>query len=470
MNKIFKIGILSATIALTSVSCSDNFVETEFQQNVTQGPLTTASEVQSFVRGIYASMRATSYYGADFLAYGEIRSDEMYSTLQGGYYTSVYNYNMLSNDAYAVNTYNQMYTAIAKANVVINTDANAIQGSDADRANSRYAQGQAYGMRALVFFDALRLYGQKYITGGQSLGIVLPLTYDPKAVMPRATIAQTEAQIESDFNTALSMMMANGSATSTTKTELTVYSLKGLMSRYYLYKGDYAKVRSLVNDIVTSGKYTVATKDMLQATFSFTMNGAAPNSIFELAVGMNSSLSTGSYRQRLSPVGYANVVVNSATQALYTTADARRNLGLTNGGIRYLSYYDTATNTAYGKYTNAVGADNIRMLRYEEVLLNGVEAELNGGSSTTALNYYNSILTNRGLAAATTVDMTLLRTERMKELLGEGFRQWDLRRWGIPVPRPANASTNENYNAFPIPRSETDLPNSPIISNPDYDN
>lgn len=468
MNKIFKIGVLSAAIALTSLSCSDSFVETEFQQNVTQGPLTTASEVQSFVRGIYTSMRATTYYGADFLAYGEIRSDEMYSTLQGGYYTSVYNYNMLSNDAYAVNTYNQMYTAIAKANIVINTDANTIQGSDADRTNSKYAQGQAYGMRALVFFDALRLYGQKYISGGQSLGIVLPLKYDPKAVMPRATIAQTEAQIESDFNTALSMMSANGSATNTTKTELTVYALKGLMSRYYLYKGDYAKVRSLTNDLY--GKYQIASANSLQTTFSFVMNGAAPNSIFELAVGMNSSLSTGSYRQRLSPVGYANIVVNSTTQALYASTDVRRNLGLTNGGIRYLSYYDTATNTAYGKYTNAVGADNIRMLRYEEVILNGVEAELNGGSAVKALGYYNEILTNRGLPAAVTVDMSLLQTERMKELLGEGFRQWDLRRWGIPVPRPAGVSANPNFNAFPIPRSETDLPNSPIISNPDYDN
>lgn len=463
MNKIFKIGILSAAVALTNISCSDDFVETEFQQNVEQAPLSTASEVQSFVRGIYSSMRATAYYGADFLAYGEVRSDEMYSTLSGGYYQNVYNYTMLSNDPYAVTTYNQIYTAVAKANIVINTDMAAIQGSDLERTYSRHAKGQAYGLRAIAFFDAFRLYGQKYIPASESLGIVLPLKYDPKAVMPRATIAETEAQIDADFTQALALMTANSSGLVASKTDLTVNALKGMMSRFYLYKGDYAKVRSLTNDIF--GKYAVAAPDLLQPSFSFTMNGAAPNSIFELAVGINSSLSTGSYRQRLNPLGYANIAVSPSAYAAYGSTDIRRNLITTSGGVRYLS-----NNNGTGKYTNIVGADNIKMLRYEEVLLNGVEAELNGGDAAKALTYYNLIVTNRGLPAATSVTMDMLKTERMKELLGEGLRQWDLRRWGMTVPRPATASTNQNYNAFPIPRSETDLANSPVKGNPDYDN
>lgn len=466
MKKIFKIGFLSTAIALSSIGCSEDFVETEFQQNVDQAPLTSLSEVQSFVRGVYSSMRATSYYGADFLAYAEIRSDEMYSTLAGGYYQNVYNYTMLSNDPYAVTTYNQIYTAIAKANIVINTNMATIQGSDNERTYSRHAQGQAYALRAIAFFDAFRLYGQKYIPGGQSLGIVLPLQYDPKAVMPRATIADTEAQIDSDFTKALTLMTANTSGLNPDdKTNLTVAGLKGMMSRFYLYKGDYGKVRTLTNEIVALNKYSVALPAILQPSFSFVMNGAAPNSIFELAVGINASLSTGSYRQRLNSAGYGNIAVTTSAYNQYDPADIRRGLITTTGGVRFLS-----NNNGTGKYTNTVGADNIKMLRYEEVLLNGVEAELNGGSATKALDYYNKILTNRGLPAATTVDMPLLQKERMKELLGEGLRQWDLRRWGLTVPRPAGVSTNQNYNAFPIPRGETDLPNTPIISNPDYDN
>ncbi|MFN3019997.1 RagB/SusD family nutrient uptake outer membrane protein [Chryseobacterium sp. TY3] len=477
------------------MSCSDDFVDREFNQDVIVSDLKTSNEVIAFTRGIYSSMRATTYYGADFLAYSEIRSDEMYSTLAGGYYQNVYNYTMLSNDPYAVNTYNQIYTAIAKANIVIGTNISSLQGSDADRSNALFAQGQAYGLRAIGFFDAFRLYGQKYIPNG-TLGIVLPIKYDPKAVMPRATIAETEAQIEADFTKALQLMTAGVNFVgASNKTELSINALKGMMSRYYLYKGDYAKVRSLTNDLI--GKYSVATQDLHQVSFQFVMNGAAPNSIFELAVGINSSLSTGSYRQRLNQLGYGNIAVSASAFDAYATNDIRKKLitvvGSGASAVRYLS-----NNNGTGKYTNTVGADNIKMLRYEEILLNGIEAELNGGDSTKALNYYKILIANRLLPipkkdaagnpvldadgnpvmvsgeeqanAITSVNMTMLKTERMKELLGEGLRQWDLRRWGATIARPAGASTDPNLNAFPIPRGETDLANSPILPNPGYDN
>jgi len=483
MNKIIKTGMLAAAIAFTGISCSDDFVEREFSQEVTQGPLTSINEVQAFVRGGYVSLRSNTYYGADFLAYAEVRSDEMLSNLAGGYYQNVYNYTMLSNDAYAVNTYTQIYAMIAKMNILINTDMSTIGGSDLDRQDARYAQGQAYAMRAMGFFDAHRLYGQKY-TGG-TLGVVLPLKYDPKALMPRATIAETEAQIDADFTKGLQLMTANGSADNVTKTELTINALKGMMSRFYLYEGDYAKVRSLTNDIVASGKYAVASAGLLQETFRFSLNGAAPNSIFELAVGINASLSTDSYRQRLNRNGYGNIVVKPEALAAYAANDVRRSFIKTVSGQRYLSYNSNAN--GIGKYTQGVGADNIKMLRYEEILLNGVEAELNGGDAAKALAYYKQIVGNRltdikdasgnvtqtlqqQLDAITSVDMAMLKKERMKELLGEGLRQWDLRRWGDPVPRPEGAKADVNLNAFPIPRAETDIANSPVQPNPGYDN
>lgn len=480
MNKTIKIGILSLALGLSATSCSDDFVNREFYQDVEAAPLTTTNEMRSFVRGIYSSMRATAYYGADFLAYAEIRSDEMYSTTNGGYYTRVYNYNMLSDDGYASATYNQIYTAVGKANIVINTDTNTITGSDIDRSTARYAQGQAYGLRAVAFFDAFRLYGQKYIPNG-TLGVVLPLKFDPRAIQGRATISETEAQIEADFAKAVQLMSTNTPYFSeSAKAELSVTGLKGMMSRYYLYKGDYAKVRQLTNEVLSVNK-TVASPDLHQVTFQFVMNGAAPNSIFELAVGLNSSLSTGSYRQRLNRRGYDNILVNASAYNAYANNDIRKRLIYVTGGKYYLS-----ENEKPGKYTNAVGADNIKMLRVEEILLNGVEAEINGGSAAKALEYYKLLLVNRltdiqgangsvttvadQLKDITSVNMTMLKAERMKELLGEGLRQWDLRRWGDTVPRPATAKKELEFNAFPIPRSETDIQNTPVKGNPGYDN
>lgn len=450
--RLFSIAILTASVLSFNISCSDDFVEREFYQEVEQGDLKTVQEVQAFIRGAYVSMRANTYYGADFLAYGEVRSDNMFSNLNGGYYQNVQNYSMLSTDAYASGTWNQIYAMVAKANIVINTDVNGIQGVDANRTLTKYAQGQAHGLRAIGFFDLLRLYGQKY-TGGD-LGIVLPTKYDPKAKMPRATIAATEAQIDADFTKALELMTSNPGGPAT-KTDLGVPALKALMSRFYLYKGDYAKVRTLTNELAAAGYATPISSGLLVESFKFTLNGAASNSIFELAVGQVASLGTTSYGYRLQPTGYSNIQLKSGVAAnLYGATDVRKSLINANGYIT-------------GKYTDGSGNDNIKMIRTEEVLLNGVEAELNGGSTAKALTYYNTLLTQRGLSAATTVTMDDLKKERARELIGEGQRQWDLLRWGDKSYVPT--TVNPVLIAFPIPRAEINIDGSQIKQNPGYE-
>ncbi len=452
--RLFTIALISASVLSLNVSCSDDFVEREFYQNVEQAPLTNLQELQAFVRGAYASMRASTYYGADFLAYGEVRSDNMYSNLSGGYYQNVQNYTMLSTDGYASGTWNQIYTMVAKTNIAINSDVESFSGTELDKSKSRFTQGQAYALRAQGFFDLLRLYGQKY-TGG-NLGVVLPTVYDPKAKMPRATIAETEAQIEADFNKALQLMSSNSTTLAAgNKTELNIPSLKALMSRFYLYKGDYAKVRQLTNEIVAAGGYQVIPSGLLNVSFAYTMNGAAPNSMFELAVGQVSSLGTTSYGYRLNPSGYANIQVKTGkVNALYQANDLRRSL-------------INANNFITGKYANISGNDNIKMIRFEEVLLNGIEAELNGGDAAKALAYYNQIITQRGLTAATSVSLDDLKAERARELIGEGFRQWDLLRWGDKSFKPAGKA--DELLAFPIPRAEININGTLILPNPGYE-
>lgn len=177
--RLFAIALLTVGVLSLNTSCSDDFVDRKFYQNTEQAPLTNYQEIQAFLRGALVSMRSSTYYGCDFLAYGEIRSDKMYSNKRSGYYTTVQDYSMLSNDSYASGTWNQIYTMVAKTNIVINTNVDSFSGTPDDLVRSRFIQGQAYALRAQGFFDLLRLYGQKY-TGG-NLGVVLPLEYNPKA-------------------------------------------------------------------------------------------------------------------------------------------------------------------------------------------------------------------------------------------------------------------------------------------------
>jgi ragB/susD domain protein len=456
--KNIKQTLLLLALSLAGASCSEDFVKTEFYQSVEQAPLTSSTEVLSAVRGIYSSMRSVNYLGRDYIAYAEIRSDEMYSNGRGGYFASVNKYNMTSDDNYARDTYTQIYTAVAKANIVINTDVNSITGGATEQAKVKFYQGQAKVLRAVLFFDLLKLYGQKYTGHAEQLGIVLPLAYDARALQARSSISATEAQIEADFAQGLALMQANSTYDGTKgKVELTINAALAYMSRYYLYKGDYASVRNYVSQLY--GKYSVIPKDSYVT--SWTLSNSTPNSIFELAVGVPGALGTNSLAA-IYKGSYRNIVVKPAMYSTYAAGDVRKDV-IIQGASNTFRYM-------LNKYPSLQGSDNLKLIRYEEVLLNGVEAELNGGSAATALQYYNEILTNRGLPAATSVSMTELKVERAKELLGEGFRMWDLLRWGDTTTPLLGETTNVNLLAFPIPRAVTDITGTPVKANPGYDN
>lgn len=78
------------------------------------------------------------------------------------------------------------------------------------------------------------------------------------------------------------------------------------------------------------------------------------------------------------------------------------------------------------------------ILRYAEVLLNKAEALAELGRIDDALVPLNEVRARVNLPAKTRTDapdydafMKILRKERCCELAGEGFRFWDLRRWGL---------------------------------------
>ncbi|MBV8328801.1 RagB/SusD family nutrient uptake outer membrane protein [Chryseobacterium sp.] len=465
MKKLFSASILALSLALVTTSCSNDFVETTFYQEKQAAPIGSIEELTSFINGTFAKMRSINYYGRNFLAYAEVHTDEAYTTGASGRNVAWGTYSFTSLDGDVTATWRDIYLTVANANVVINTpDTGLTWGESSDPAvikdMTRYIKGQAYAVRAQAFFDLLRLYGQQY--SGGSLGIVLPLVYDPNAKMKRASIAETQAQIESDFANAILYMNDDTEENNGSPVYLNPYSVKALMSRYYLYKGDYAKVRQYAGDVIASGSYSVIQSGDLLKSFASNANS---NSVFEIAVGTASALSFDSYSNLVNSGGYQNIRVLPSVVSLYSSNDPRLKL-LTS---RYLN----------GKFPDITGAGNIKMVRYEEVLLNAAEAELNGGSAANALTYYNTLIQARSQTPAAAVTLNMVKTERIKELVGEGFRYWDLLRWGQTIPYyntsgVADAAQNKTIPdkklTFPIPQSETNVAGTLVVSNPGYDN
>lgn len=465
--------LLSLTTGFALTSCSKDFTETQFHQGEQMAPLTSVEQLTSFVNGTYVKMRDVNYLGTYYRAYGEVRSDEMYNTEKTGRLLGVSTYTMKTTEQEAESTWKAIYRVIGNANIAINAADNLTWGGSNDpqeTANEiKRLKGQAYTIRALALFDLLRLYGQQY--AGGTLGVPIPLQYDPNASSTRATVAQTEAQIESDLNRANALFEAIGDVveqtSSSEKNYISPLALKAIASRYYLYKGDYAKVAELSEEIISSGKYAVAAKDDLQGTFS---KPDAGNSVFELTVGTTSSLSSDAYDYLVhySP-GYAQLAVSEQAVALYEANDVRRTFitsGVLGGQTKYF-----LNNKFYGLQ----GSNNIKVIRYEEVLLNAIEAHLNtddtGGTGDKTKGYYNTLRHERGLSDVGAVTLDDLKKERVRELVGEGQRYWDLLRWAAAIPQLNSAGNvvrsrniGDKLLAFPIPKSEVDSPNSGGVS------
>lgn len=465
--------LLSLTTGFALTSCSKDFTETQFHQGEQMAPLTSVEQLTSFVNGTYVKMRDVNYLGTYYRAYGEVRSDEMYNTEKTGRLLGVSTYTMKTTEQEAESTWKAIYRVIGNANIAINAADNLTWGGSNDpqeTANEiKRLKGQAYTVRALALFDLLRLYGQQY--AGGTLGVSIPLQYDPNASSTRATVAQTEAQIESDLNRANALFEAIGDVveqtSSSEKNYISPLALKAIASRYYLYKGDYAKVAELSEEIISSGKYAVAAKDDLQGTFS---KPDAGNSVFELTVGTTSSLSSDAYDYLVhySP-GYAQLAVSEQAVALYEANDVRRTFitsGVLGGQTKYF-----LNNKFYGLQ----GSNNIKVIRYEEVLLNAIEAHLNTddrrGTGNKTKGYYNTLRHERGLSDVSAVTLDDLKKERVRELVGEGQRYWDLLRWAAAIPQLNSAGNvvrsrniGDKLLAFPIPKSEVDSPNSGGVS------
>lgn len=465
--------LLSLTTGFALTSCSKDFTETQFHQGEQMAPLSSVEQLTSFVNGTYVKMRDGYYLGSYYRAYGEVRSDEMYNTEKTGRLLGVSTYTMKTTEQEAESTWKAIYRVIGNANIAINTADNLTWGGSNDPVETaneiKRLKGQAYTIRALALFDLLRLYGQQY--AGGTLGVPIPLQYDPNANSTRATVAQTEAQIESDLNRASALFESIGDVveqtSSSEKNYISPLALKAIASRYYLYKHDYAKVAELSDAIINSGKYAVAAKDDLQGSFS---KPDAENSVFELTVGTTSSLSSDSYDflVHYSP-GYAQLAVSEQAVNLYEAGDVRKNL-ITSGRLGGQTKY-FLNNKFYGTQ----GSNNIKVIRYEEVLLNAIEAHLNTddrrGTGNKTKGYYNRLRRERGLAAVSAVTLDDIKKERVRELVGEGQRYWDLLRWGVAIPQlnsAGNLARSRNIGdkllAFPIPKSEVDSPNSAGVS------
>lgn len=463
MRKYIIIGLALTMGAFTSCSLEPTIADS------LEVEIESEESMRQFIDGAYTTMADYRYLGRNYVIASEVRADNVYSNGNSGRFTMMSAMNLQSTDGDVTDIYKYIYSSIANPNIVIASDMDEVEGGGSNKA---HILGEAYAIRAMAHFDLLRLYGQQYIDDGSNLGVTYVKEYKAEDLqIPRGSVEDNKDDIYEDIEKAIDYMtQGESSEYSADKTNLNIDAVYALKSRVGTYFKEYDVVIDASENLI--GSYAVTSADDLVTYWSQSTPGAA--SIFELAQSTtdNASINGLAYMYRGSSYGDIQCFNNLLDDAAFDEDDVRASEAM----IGYEVEGDNKLRNL-GKYPaggDKLASDNLKVFRYEEVVLNYAEALLETDAGQ-ALEMLNEIAENRNAPAYAEANLENILKERRKELMFEGFRFHDLARHGLDIP-DVDETTSNNHGlvptgeykfAFPIPQREVNA-NKSAEQNPGY--
>ena len=433
-------AMLLTMTALTS--CSDFLNREPTNSSDAEDAIATTRDAEVAINGIMNKMSASTYYGRNMLLYADAKGGDLTIYANGRGNDNLYTFNHTPTSGTYSGFWSQIYDCVMQANNLIdNIDRLQAEGNTA----LNYYKGEALSLRALFYFDLVRLYGLPYNYNKASYGVPLVLnTLDASAQPERATVEKTYQQIVSDL-TEGQKLMANDK--SLHHGYIDYYGNLALQARVKLYMNDYDGALKAAKEIIGSDKYKLYEPEEWCASWS---RQYGSESIFEIGIDTQTDLETTSlgfyymrYGQKKGAMGwflasdyFLNRLGADATDVRWGVMDNDEYWVDTNTERKGACYKYMGGTNLDGDGKETATAVNIKVIRLSEIYLIAAEAALHTGDSDAAATWLNKIRRRAPqLAPATKDDVSddMIMDERSKELFGEGQRFFDMMRTGRTV-------------------------------------
>ncbi|GAA4795225.1 RagB/SusD family nutrient uptake outer membrane protein [Olivibacter ginsenosidimutans] len=459
--KIFLLGFLGFLVS----ACSKNFLDQKPYTSVTpEDALDDASDIAIALNGAYADLRDVSLYGRTLPVFGDLYADNAFTSIKNsGKYVAFDNYTVFANNGDFSGIWNMSYNTILRVNNIINAPV--------DDESVRSDKGEAYALRALMYFNLVRIFARPYTESPQALGIPIVLTYDPALKPARNTVAEVYEQILADLDQAISREpVYHGSA------RISLYAAKALQAKVWLYMGDFEKALAVANDVINNSGFQLVAKDELLSYWADgTYHGAdvKKETLFEVDADEVSNISFNELACIYNQNSAGDLLANETLYGLYSATDVRR--GLFKEGAREQGEPNAVLVQKYKNYTG--NFDNKKVLRFSEMYLIAAECNTRLGKDEQAKAVLSTWMAERDPAFTTAASgdelLELIIQERRKEFAFEGDRFLDLNRLQLDLHRKGgNYAVKDlvfsDYRRIaPIPKAEMDA-NGNMKQNPDY--
>ncbi|HTS45818.1 MAG TPA: RagB/SusD family nutrient uptake outer membrane protein [Puia sp.] len=467
--KIISVSLFAASLL---AGCSKKFLDLQPPSQIpTNEAILDENSMQTAVNGMYQSLRAVDLFGRTIPIDGDLLADNIYiDALQNSNrYLTELTYTYTATYSNIQNMWAEAYNSILRANNIINSTVPSSPVADQLR-------GEALTIRALCYFELVKFFGLPYQVDSTSLGVPLVLTYDAFAKPARNTVAEVYKQIETDLLQAYGLMTDESKNSS----YVTKYVASALLARLYQYRGDWNNTLTWSSDVVNNGGYFLTDHNSLVSYWSspYPVSNRM-ETIFEVEfdeIGNNGPDDLDAFYDQ---AGYGDALCTDNLYGIYSASDARQALII--AGVR--AGQNVWVVNKYPNTTNPNGKDNVKLVRYAEVLLIQAEAYNRTGQDALALQTLNVLAQTRdpqfaGYSSSGAALLNDIYSERRKELAFEGHRYWDIVRLGQDVVRDGSTGNYPSYvpltlpasstkRIFPIPRAEMDA-NKNMVQNPGY--
>lgn len=462
MKNIFKLLTMMMVLMLAIVSCElDRFPYSGIEQSQS---FLTIEDARTHRNGLYSLFRARNHGIYQYST--EIQSDWLNATLDfGNRNGNPHRWTDFIDTDYTIrDVWRFYYNAISNANNLIENLPSITTESAAEEAELARYIGEAHFMRAYYYHNLVQRWGKTYdpATAATDPGVPLVTTYDINLMPERASVADVYQQIMDDLTeaaTRLADFPGTPMATRVTKDAVTA-----MQARVYLCMRNWTAAVTAANSLIGSTTYILPDdQDEINAMW---LNDNSTEIIFQPFVSITEGAPTNIIYTRFDVANdYYNPdwVPTQDVVDLFDDTDYRKEAYFIEYDVRIqgFTYPDIFVFNKYpgnpALYTGATpnGMHKPKIFRLAEMYLISAEAAaMTPATEGDALTTLNNLRVTRNLPAL--VGLTgndlrdAIREERTRELLGEGFRLDDLRRWGLGFSRgtPQNLSfieTGEDY-------------------------
>jgi hypothetical protein len=506
LNKMAMIIVLAS--GLLTQSCKKQLEITPRNQLAADLVFTNKAGVEAAITSVYSVLKLERLYGRDLFSVPEAMADVAFANGRSSRLLNENRNTALAN----VTNWQPSYGAINEINLILQEIDKIGDASADDKARW---EGELKFLRALYYFDLAKNYAYipTYVPPGQDRGgVVLNLKgfnnqQDAIGYFPaRASLTETYAQIMSDVYAAANLLSPGNRG----RNFASKHAALALGSRVSMYEGRWARCDSFSSAALNLGSSGLGS---LTNTGNYVQGWRVadhPESIFQVwyatlteNIGVNTSLAAthttlsapgasnaprqgqGDLVPNAFLIGQIGITATNCNNTPFTFATLSTTPLTTCPvpALPTLNYSNDIRNRLFEWGVNAAGHyveitkwlgkngspnwDNTVVFRWPELYLNRAEARFQMGQEDAAWADLNIIRTNRyvGFTAPTPRNLAgqallneILR-QRMLEYAFEGYRFYDLKRYGLTINK-SNPATNlpaTDFRLLPrIPLGEVD--------------